>query len=416
MKILLYGINFYPELTGIGKYSGELAAYLVENGHKVKVISAPPYYPEWRLHKGYSKWLYKKEIWSGTTIIRCPIWVPTKKNAIQRILHLLTFSLSSLPVALWQVFWKPDMVLSIAPALTTAPIAHLIANLSGSIAWLHVQDLELDAALGLEMIPSNSVFEKTIRAIEKRVIAGFDHISTISKAMRNKIIDKGIPPEKISVLPNWVDTNLIKPLPSAHIKLNFGFSDDSFIILHAGNMGKKQGLEIIIETAKLLTDHKNIFFVLSGDGADRPRLESLARGMSNIRFLPLQPLNHLNELLNMADLHVLPQKKDAADLVMPSKLSGMLASGKPVIALTKSDTEIASIVSQTGQVVTPENPSALAKVIMDLYNDSSLRKSMALKGRIWVEKNWSKEKVLSGFNDELIKVQTEIPGQHKSKG
>ena len=213
MKILLFGINFYPELTGIGKYSGELAAYLVGKGHDVKVISAPPYYPEWHVHEGYSNWLYKKESWSGITVIRCPLWVPAKKNGIQRILHLLTFSLSSLPVAIWQVFWKPDIVLSIAPALTSAPIARLIAILSGSTTWLHLQDLELDAAFGLGIVRSNSAFEKAIRQIEKAIIARFDHISTISLAMRNNIIDKGIPEKKISILPNWVDINFINPFP-----------------------------------------------------------------------------------------------------------------------------------------------------------------------------------------------------------
>ena len=179
-------------------------------------------------------------------------------------------------------------------------------------------------------------------------------------------------------------------------------------------MGRKQGLEIIIETAKILSSQKNILFVLSGEGVYRLQLEALARNLTNVQFLPLQPLNNLNKLLNMADIHVLAQKKVAADLVMPSKLSGMLASGKPVIALANLDTEIAAIVSQTGLVVPPENPDALAKAIIDLYNDSSLRKSMALRGRHWVEGNWSKEKVLSRFNDELLKIQDEKNSNQKS--
>ena len=231
--------------------------------------------------------------------------------------------------------------------------------------------------------------------------------------MRINIINKGIPEKKLSILPNWVDTNFIKPISSSNLKAGFGLPEDSFVVLHAGNMGKKQGLEVILETAKLLSNHNHILFVLSGEGANRQKLEELAGKLTNVRFLPLQPLDNLNALLNMADIHILAQKKGAADLVMPSRLSGMLASGNPVIALANIDTEIASIVSRTGLVVPPENPDALAKAIIRLYNDSDLRKNMASKGRHWVESNWSKEFVLSRFSNELLQIHDEIKSNHE---
>lgn len=401
MKILLFGINFYPELTGIGKYSGELAAYLANKGHEVHVITTPPYYPEWRVKDGYSKWFYKKDFWSGITIFRCPIWIPKSKNGINRIIHLLSFSISSLPITIFQIFWKPDLIFAIAPSLFSAPLARLIALLSNSKSWLHLQDLELDTALGLGIINSNPQYKSILYKIEKSIYKKFDRLSTISKAMKLKLVDKGISPDKIYLLPNWVDTTLIKPLSISIFRKEIGISEDVFVVLYAGNMGKKQGLEILLETAIILKPEKQIVFILSGEGAERSKLESNAQGLSNVIFLPLQPLEKLNDLLNLADIHILIQKKDAADLVMPSKLSGMLASGKAIIATSNQNTDIAKLMSPIGHVIPPENAEVLAENIILLYNNSEQRIENGKKGRRWVEENWSKDLVLEQFSKEI---------------
>ncbi len=401
MKILVFGINFYPEFTGIGKYSGELASYLAEKGHEVHVITSPPYYPEWHVKEGYSKWFYKKELWSGTIIFRCPIWVPKKKNGIARLLHLLSFTFSSIPISLYQIFWNPDFVFAVAPALSSAPIAKMVAVLSNSRSWLHLQDLELDTALGLGMINTKSRLSSLLYSIENGIFKKFDHISTISEAMKLKLVSKGISPGKISLLPNWVDTDLIKPLSISNSRKELGLSEDAFIVLYAGNMGKKQGLEILLEASKILVSQKQILFILSGDGAERSQLEFNAQELPNIVFLPLQPVEKLNELLNLADIHLLIQKENASDLVMPSKLSGILASGKPVIATANQDTEIAKVVDPLGLVIPPEDPELLAKSIILLYNNGDQRIDFGKKGRLWVEKNWSRDLVLEQFNHEL---------------
>ena len=155
---------------------------------------------------------------------------------------------------------------------------------------------------------------------------------------------------------------------------------NQLVVLYSGNMGRKQGIEILVDVARRLENAPHIQLVLCGDGAARPDLEQRAAGLRNVHFLPLQPLNRLNELLNLGDIHVLPQRADTADLVMPSKLTGMLASGRPVIATAAPGTELASVVGRVGVVVPPGDPDCLAESIKDLAADPG-------SGRVW--ENWA---------------------------
>ncbi|MGI9436172.1 MAG: glycosyltransferase, partial [Geminicoccaceae bacterium] len=153
MKILILGLNFAPELIGVGKYTGELAAWLGEQGHDVRVVTAPPYYPAWKVETGFRSFSYQRETRQGMRILRCPLWVPSQPSTFKRILHLATFALTSAPPALWTgLTWRPDIVWTVEPTGFTAPIAWLAARLGDAAACLHIQDLEVEAALGLRML------------------------------------------------------------------------------------------------------------------------------------------------------------------------------------------------------------------------------------------------------------------------
>ena len=405
LKILILGLNFHPELTGIGKYTGELASYLAGRGHTIRVITTPPYYPHWRVQPGYSGWKYLQESWQGVSVLRCPLWVPGKPSGVKRLLYLLSFAFSSVPALFAQCFWSPNLILCIAPSLFNAPFALFAARLSGAQVWLHIQDFELDAAANLGMLPANRLLTNLAGRVERWLFSRFDQISTISNRMLARLIQKGITPEKAFLFPNWVDTELIFPLAAHHnlLKKELHIPDDKIIVLYAGNMGHKQGLEIVLETARHLQTQANIHFVLCGDGAVRPSLEGDAQGLLNVQFLPLQPLEKLNQLLNIADIHILPQRADAADLVMPSKLSGMLASGKAVIVTANPGTEVAEIVTRLGVVVPPENVLALADAILGFANDPERMLSLGQKGQSWVVANWSREKVLNDYCEYVTK-------------
>jgi colanic acid biosynthesis glycosyl transferase WcaI len=350
MRLLIVGLNFHPELTGIGKYTGEMAAYLNRQGHQVRVVTTAPYYPYWKTQPGYQWWNYRYEAWSGVDVYRCPLWVPRQPSGLKRLLHLFSFALSSFPILLGQLRWKPDLVLCIAPAFFSAPFAWLAARLSRAKTWLHIQDFELDAATSLGMLRADHLLARWAARGEGWLLARFDRVSTISERMLARLLQKGVNSERTVLFPNWVDTNEIFPLQASPSSLRetLGIPADCTIILYSGNMGKKQGLESLVLAARELQAHSNLRFILCGDGAARPELEMAARDLSNVQFLPLQPPETLNLLLNSTDIHILPQRADAADLVMPSKLLGMLASGKAVIATANPGTEIGNVVGQTG--------------------------------------------------------------------
>jgi colanic acid biosynthesis glycosyl transferase WcaI len=170
-------------------------------------------------------------------------------------------------------------------------------------------------------------------------------------------------------------------------------------------MGEKQGLEIVIEAARLLADDRNIRFVLCGDGAAKTRLQEMATGFSNIKWLPLQPLEKLNELLNLANVHLLPQSSSAADLVMPSKLTGMLASGRPVLATAEQDTELDNVLVGRGLVVSPGNKQDFANAIRMLSVNEGLCAILGNAGRKYAEENLESDAVLATFENALVELK-----------
>lgn len=401
MKILVYGINYAPELTGIGKYTAEMAEALAAKGHDVRVVCAPPYYPEWRVASGYRGTRYGTEYRNGVRLWRAPLWVPQRPSAVSRVVHLASFALSSFPVMLRHALWRPDVVICIAPSLLNAPGGLVVARLSGAHAWLHIQDYEVDAAFNLGML-DGSLLRRTAVTLERTLLKRFDTVSTISGKMIERAMHKGIPPSKLVHFGNWADTRSIYPLKRpSELRATLNISLDATVVLYSGNMGTKQGLDVLADAAQRLAMRDNIVFVFCGNGPARDDLITRCSGLRNCRFMNLQPANLLNELLNLADIHVLPQRADAADLVMPSKLTGMFASGRAVIAMANSGTELHDVVSQRGVLVPPGDPESLASAIDSLATDVRKRAHLGLVGRAFAEAALSREAVLREFEARL---------------
>lgn len=407
MKILVYGINYAPELTGIGKYTAEMAETLVEKGHTVRVVCAPPYYPEWRVAGGYSALSYSTERRSGVALWRAPLWVPSRPSGARRIAHLASFALSSFPVMLRHAFWRPDVVVCIAPSLLNAPAGWLVARLTGAHAWIHIQDYEVDAAFSLGML-KGSLLKRAVLAIERTLLKRFDTVSTISGKMIEHALRKGIHSSKLVHFPNWADTHSIYPLKRpSELRTALYISPAATVVLYSGNMGAKQGLDILADAAQRLVSRDNLVFVFCGNGPARAELLMRCGGLRNCRFIELQPIGRLNELLNLADIHVLPQRADAADLVMPSKLTGMFASGRPVIAMASPGTELHDVVAPRGIVVPPGDSETLASSIDALAANAAVRARLGQAGRKFAEAVLSRDAVLSEFDTRLRALRPE---------
>lgn len=410
MKILIHGINHAPEPTGIGKYTGDLAAWLVEQGHEVRVVAAPPYYPAWRVGRGHGAGRYQRETLAGAQVWRCPLWVPARPTGSKRVLHLLSFALASLPVMLRQVLWQPDVVWLAAPAFACAPGALLTARLAGAPAWLHVQDFEVDVAFDMGLLRGR-LPRRIVLAAERWLMRRFDVVSSISGRMVARAVDKGVAPERAVLFPNWVDIDAVTPLqrPSAY-RQELGLPADAVVALFSGTLGAKQGLHLISLAARLLMRRcPQLVFVVCGSGVMAPAMDAAARELPNLRVLPLQPVERLPELLGMADLHLLPQDPGVADLVMPSKLTAMLASGRPVVSNARPGSEVAQVVTECGLVVAPDDAPAFAEAVATLVADAPLRARCGAAARRHAEQHLGVQAVLGRFMRRLALLTGTAP-------
>lgn len=375
MRILLIGGNFYPEPTGIGKYNGEMIDWLTRHGCDCTVVTTYPYYPHWQRQAPYEKkgsW-YAKETWtppgSGDnyiTVYRCPHYVPGKPDGKKRLLLDLSFSVSATFRVLSLLFRKKyDVVITVAPPFHLGFLAVLYKHVRRARFVYHVQDLQIEAARDLGMIKSKAVIGLFFR-LERFILRQADFISTISEGMIRKIKEKTN--REVLLFPNWSNIDALFPLPEKNaLKASYGFDPTQKIILYSGAIGEKQGLHCIVEAAARLRGRKNLHFVVCGSGPYKERLIEMAReqGLDNITFLPLQPMETFNRFLNMADLHLILQKAGASDLVMPSKLTNILAVGGLALITADPGSSLYDLVDKhhVGLVVPSEDTDALVRGI-----------------------------------------------------
>jgi len=407
MRILIYSTYFPPVQVGNGKYAGEMASWLSARGHEIRVVTAPPFYPAWKVMDGYSGAHYRRERWQGIQLWRCPIWVPRRQTGLKRILHLLSYTLSSTPVMLRQVFWKPDVVFLMTPPIFCALPAILTARMAAARSWLHLQDFEVDVAFETGLLHRPALRRAAVW-IERQLMRGFDRVSTISRNMLSRLAAKGVADENCVLFPNWVDSEEIRPLAGRNtFRDKLGLADEVTVALYSGSMGEKQGLETVLDAARSLTGEPSLRFVMCGEGATRKRLIEEYRDLKNVIWLPLQPVEVLNDLLNLADIHLLPQRVDVADLVMPSKLTGMLASGRPVVATAMRGTQVDEVVKRCGIVVPPGDAQALGAAILRLAKENDERLRLGDAARNYAVNHISATSILSEFERTLISCTAE---------
>jgi colanic acid biosynthesis glycosyl transferase WcaI len=365
-RVLIYGMNYAPELAGVGRYTGDIAEHLAASGAEVTVVTTPAHYPGWRVQKPYQNGRFSHEIHNKVHIYRCPLVLRQKMHGAWRILAPLSFALSSAPVAFWQIIRRrPDIVLAIEPTLFAAPIALLAAKIAGARTVLHVQDLEVDAAFAVGHISERRSLRRIGRMFERRVLRHFNQVITISSRMAERLAGKGVSSSRIAVVRNWVDLDHITPLGGkSPYRAELGYSANDFIVLYSGNIGAKQGLDVLLDAASRLRAHKRIHFLIAGEGPAKANLVAKYGHLPSVRFLPLQPYDRLSEFLGLADLHALPQEADAADLVLPSKLGGMLASGRSIVAMAARGTELANFLANAATLIEPGNAPLLADAIL----------------------------------------------------
>lgn len=405
MKVLLYGLNYAPEMTGIGKYSGQLGAWLFKREHKIKSIASPPYYPEWVISTGYKNF-FTKEIIDGVEVRRCPLYVPRKPSVFRRLLHLWSFVLTSAFALITLLRWRPNVVINVVPAMFTSLPALLYCKVTGAKLIIHIQDFESDAMMSLD-ISKSSLLSRLWLKIEKYILTRADKVSTISKAMIENAVEKGVEQSKVIYFPNWSEIDRFKNVVGVDgFKQSLGFGLNQKIVLYSGNIGRKQGLELVIETAALAkSGGLEWVFLICGDGAAKEDLVAMASQMklTNVVFKPLQSYEDLPKLLAMADAHLIVQKPSLANAVLPSKLTNILAVGGNAVITTSKETEMGRLVDEFPGIaisVEPQNAGELLTGIKAACGKKRIN-SVALS---YASQFLSKDIILKNFEQELISL------------
>ncbi|SFS43650.1 WcaI family glycosyltransferase [Mucilaginibacter polytrichastri] len=379
-KVLLIGHNFSPEPTGIGKYNGEMIAWLAANGFDCTVVTTFPYYPQWKVQAPYQNkwWWYKKEVMESpgknpVTVYRCPSYTPADPTGKKRMIQDMSFWSSKI----WQVFKlilfkkRFDLIITVAPPFHLAYLGLMLRKLTGGRLVYHIQDLQIEAAQDLNILSNQTMFNRLYK-MEKNILESADYVSSISDGMIKKIEEKV--DKKVLFFPNWADTSYFLPLDNRQLlKTEWGFSANDVVYLYSGAIGEKQGLENIIFAAEQVQHDKNIKFVICGSGPYKEKLAEFAqaRSLTNVSFLPVQEKDAFNKFLNMADFHLVLQKSNAGDLVMPSKLTTILAVGGVCIVTAAKDTSLYNVIEKynVGYIIPPEDYEALAQKVLEVKAD-----------------------------------------------
>lgn len=404
MRVIVWGINYAPEFTGIAPHSVALCEFLREEGHDVKMVTSFPYYPTWQKRAEDHGRLYRTDLVKGVPVHRCWHFVPARVSALKRILHEGSFVFFSTLRALFLP--RPDVYIVVSPPLLLGVAAWLVGKLKRAPFVFHVQDMQPDAAVGLGMLKS-SLFTRALYGLEAFAYRHAARVSGITRGMLIAFKSKGVPESKLIYFPNAIDLRGDSaPSPRGEFRRRHGFAQDEFLAVYAGNLGVKQGLEVLLETAVLL-QNRRIRFLICGDGAQREVLAARARDMKLPHFsmLPLQAGRDYSALLTDADVCFITQQAGAGNSFFPSKLLGLLAESKPVVTVAAPECELALSLAEGkfGVNVPPGHARELADLLDSLAHDPQRLAAYGAAGCRYVEQ-FEKGHVMKNFLGELAGV------------
>lgn len=405
MRILVLSVNYWPEETGIGPLTTWRCEYLASRGHDVTVCTTLPYYPQWRVSEPYKRALWRRELHNGVNILRSWSWIPKQVTSAQRIIFEATFLMGNLMMALSGR--KPDLLLVESPPLGLALTAGFLKRLWGIPFVYDVMDLQPDAAADLGMLRDGMLIRFLYR-LERFAYNQAALVSTLTEGMRRRILEKSIAPDKVTLFAARADPALLQLRrgTGSETFLRTHGLEGKFVVLYTGNMGVKQGLDVVLSAARLSQDRPEIVYLFAGDGAVRKdtELRAAALRLANVKFLPVQPREQLFQMLSAADVCLITQQRTVADVVFPSRTATFLAAGCPVVASVNAGSAVAGILERCGAglVVAPEEPVPLFDAIASLQGNSLKRSEMSGAGRRFAQENWDEKVILPGMESELL--------------
>jgi colanic acid biosynthesis glycosyl transferase WcaI len=409
-NVLILSLVFPPDSVSTAQIMGELGTDLESQGHKVTVITTFPHYnrdPEAESRqpiRNYWGPILRKSEYRGIPVYHT--FMPKKgKNVFLRLLAWGGFHQLSV-VAGMAAVPPPDVILAPSPPLTIGVCAWILGKYHGAPFIYNVQEVYPDIAVRLGALRNKWLIGQ-LQRLEGFVYRKAKKITVIAPRMRQRLLEKGVPSEKLEVVPNFVDVGDLSPLPKDNDFSRRHGIYEKFVISYAGNMGPAQGLESFIEAAVLLQDTPGIHFVMMGDGILRESLmERVARlGLGNFTFLGYQPYSMMPRIYAASDVCLVPQAMETGCDAVPSKVYRIMACARPVLATTDPESDLANLVRYAGcgAIVSPGSASDLAGVIREAYRDQARWREMGEAGRFHVIGHYSRRAVTGRYH-ELIQA------------
>jgi glycosyltransferase involved in cell wall biosynthesis len=399
LTLLVFGINYEPELTGIAVITTWLTRSLAERGWNVTMITGIPHYPAWRRQPA------PRRTHNGAVAVRRHVhYVPARQSAVRRAAYELTWTATAVRSLLTRR--RPDLVLGIVPSLGGGVLARLASMRYGVPYALLFQDV-MGRAAEQAGVPGSRRVAGLVARIETALAHRAAGIAVVANGFKGYFSQAGIPATRIHRVRN--PAQLGEPTKSRNVvRTELGWKSDEFVVLHSGSMGYKQGLESVVDTAELARSDAQLRFVFQGDGSQKNFLKTMVkeRGLGNVDFLALASTAELPNVLCAADALLVTQRKSVQDMSMPSKLGSYFQSGLPTVAAVAAGGEVAREVQLAGGgvITEPEDPRLLLEAIYKLRAHKERARELGISGRAFAERELSAESAAERFDSFLQAV------------
>jgi colanic acid biosynthesis glycosyl transferase WcaI len=406
MKILVVSLYYDPDqCQSNGPIIRALCEDWVEAGHEVTVLASFPHYNCDTVWPEYRGRLFQRDRIGQVKVIRSYIYVPRARSGFGRILNYLSFNISSTLAGLFS--GRQDVIFVMSPPLTIGLTAFVLGLVKRIPYCYNLQDIWPDVAVKLGMLRGRrriAFFER----MERFIYRHSRKIFSISDEFKANLVNKGVPAEKIEVIPNFVDADFIKPMGKANAFSLAHNLADKFVVLYAGNVGLSQGLEVILDAAEKLQDRQEMVFLIVGQGSCRDELiaDVKRRGIGNVKLLPFQPESEVPEVYASCDVALIPLRHGITENSVPCKTYSIMAAGRPYIAGVDNDSTVSKLTSKVGcgVCIAPEDGRALADAVLRLQADVEARQAMGAAGRNYVELHFAREAVTGRYRVALEKL------------
>lgn len=404
---ILYLTNYFPPEVGTGPHLPyELGEWLINDGHDVTVVTGFPRYNLPVMPARYRRRLFYRETMAGMDVLR--INAPNFYGQSRWSRGLAQILTPPLIAARALSCSRPDVVITDSPPLLLAAAARWISIRFRVPLVVYIMDLFPQTIIDAGLLRNRfiiSFFERMERNIYNKAAA----LSVLSEGNRQCVIDRGAEPDKVSVIPTWADTDAIRPSEQMNEFRRTHDLKENFVVLFAGTMGFFQGLGTVIDAARQLVNEPNLMFLLVGDGVEREKLQKQAAGLSNVKFLPMQPKDVYPQVLAACDVALVILRPEVTTPTVPSKLMTIMAAGRPVLASLSAaaGADVTRRIgdAQCGLVVPAGNATELAAAILTIkHGPEGTARTMGLNGRSYVETHLSRDVSMRKLREVLAKV------------